>query len=128
MKTYKNLILEITVFRKRFFEIERRYPDVNQFMSVASRWVLRAKRIKDRDLKRLLIKLKRKTDIMDFSQKDLQRISKFVNDRNLHSIEAVRNLFYGEGKDTEDEQSKSLKAAKKDYNKVYKEMEDWVNS
>ena len=134
MKNYKEHINEVSEFKKRFLEIERRFPDVQQFISIASRWILRAKRIKDRELRKLLLKLRRKTDIMDFSTKDFRRVQNYIDANNLHDIESVRGLFTGEeSKEDDDNDSEdrgrgeSRGKLKKDYNKVYQEMEKFVD-
>ena len=107
MKTYKTLITEFDTndvvsditpdtfrsFRKNFKSIERMYPGLNQFLSVANRWVLKGKRFQNKDLKKVLIRMKRRPDISDMNRSDMKRIYKFITKYNLNDIDSVRNVF-----------------------------------
>ena len=93
MKTYKQLINEVSEFRRQFRETEIRYPGVYQFMTVAARFLNRPEKLKDRKLVRLLKRLRMRSDIQNFSKADLMRTYKFINANNLHDIEAVRTFF-----------------------------------
>lgn len=108
MKTYKHFISEIGIvdrivdpfipntlrkFRKSFRSLERMYPGVSQFLSVANRWVLRSKRFENRDLKKLLYRLKRKPDISDMNKTDIKKVYNFIQKYNLQSIQSVRHVF-----------------------------------
>ena len=132
MKSYKEYIVESESFRKRFRVIDNKYPGVFQFMSVASRWILRAKRIKNKELRTLLTRLKRKTDIMAFSQKDFRRVYKFIKDKNLSDIESIRRMFadvfHDDGSEQDNKQDNELKSAKGDYEKSYKETMKMLNN
>lgn len=93
MKTYKDIILEINSFKKTFRGIERMYPGVSQFLSVANRWILKAKRFKNPDLRRLMARLKRRPDVSDMSKADLKKIYDFIKEYKLDTIEDVRHVF-----------------------------------
>jgi len=93
MKTYKNLVSEISAFRQQFREVENRYPGVHMFMSVAGRYINRPEKLKDGKLVRLLKKLKLKSDISNFSQSDFSRISKFIALNGLDDVEKTRIFF-----------------------------------
>ncbi len=96
MKTYKEVIVEFnpfSTFRKTYRGIERIYPGVNQFLSVANRWVIKYKRFKNQDLKKLLRRLKRKPDVSDMSKTDLRKVHDFIEKYKLYDIESVRNVF-----------------------------------
>ena len=97
MKTYKNLITEFgnpfSSFRKTYKGIERMYPGVTQFLSVANRWVIKWKLFKNKDLKKVLRRLRRKTDISDMSRRDLKLIHKFIEKYELYDLESIRVVF-----------------------------------
>jgi len=94
MKEYKEFITEISAFRQQFRETEIRYPGVYQFMTVAARYLNRPEKLKDRKLVRLLKRLKRRSDIQDFTKADLMRVYKFIELNNLQEIEAIRTFFF----------------------------------
>lgn len=93
MKSYKQLINEISAFRQQFRETEIRYPGVYQFMTVAARYLNRPEKLKDRSLVRLLKRLRMRSDVGDFRKADLARVYRFIKDNDLHEIEAVRTFF-----------------------------------
>jgi hypothetical protein len=97
MKTYNKLITEISNpfagFRKTFRNIERVFPGVSQFLSIANRYVLRGNRYQNTDLKRLLKRLKKRPDISDMSKRDLKYVYDFINKYNLTDIESMRSIF-----------------------------------
>ena len=97
MKTYNELLTEIsnpfTGFRKTFRNIERVFPGVNQFLSIANRYVLRGNRYQNTDLKRLLKRLKKRPDISDMNKRDLKYVYDFINKYNLQDIESIRSIF-----------------------------------
>lgn len=103
MKTYKKLISEVGLsdfipdtlrkFRKTTRSLDRRYPGVNQFLSVANKWVFKAQKFENRDLKKLLKRMRRRPDISDMSKTDIMKIYKFVEKYELHSLSAVRHVF-----------------------------------
>ena len=83
----------LRTFRKSFRSLERMYPGVSQFLSVANRWVLKSKRFENKDLKRLLTRLKRKPDISDMTKTDVKKVYDFVKKYELQNIESVRHVF-----------------------------------
>ncbi len=108
MKTYKEIINEFSPtdyvpdvllpssmkqFKKNFRTIERMYPGVHQFLSVANRWVFRGDRFQNTDLKTLLKRLKRRPDISDMKKADIKKIHDFIEKYNLRDIESIRNVF-----------------------------------
>ena len=93
MKTYKDIISELSTFKKTFRGIERMYPGVSQFLSVANRWILKAKRFKNMDLRRLLSRLKRRPDVSDMSKADLKKIHDFIKEYEINTIQDVRHVF-----------------------------------
>lgn len=107
MKTYKELIEAfdsndvmsafipntLRKFRKTTRALDRMYPGVTQFLTVANRWVLKAKRFENRDLKKLLSRMKRRPDISDMNKADVKKIYNFIEKYNLKDIESVRHVF-----------------------------------
>ncbi|RLA59919.1 MAG: hypothetical protein DRQ78_10060 [Epsilonproteobacteria bacterium] len=80
-------------FRKNFKTIERMYPGTHQFLSVANRWIFRADRFQNAELKKLLKRLKRRPDISDMKKADIKKIHNFIEKHNLQDIEKVRDVF-----------------------------------
>lgn len=106
MKTYEEFINEAYApvfkdvhipftkkYRKTFRGVERMYPGVNQFLSVANRWVLKAKRFQNRDLRKLLTRMKRRPDLSDMKRADIKKIYDFIDKYNIRTIGQVRDVF-----------------------------------
>jgi len=108
MKTYNDLIIEFSPtdyvpdvllpssmkkFKKNYKNIERMFPGVSQFLSVANRYVLRGNRYKNKDLKRLLKRIKKRPDISDMNKRDLKYVYEFINKYKLYNVESIRNIF-----------------------------------
>ena len=80
-------------FRKTSRNINRRFPGVTQFISVANRWVLKYKRFQNKDLKKVLRVMKRNSDISNMPTGHLKRIYRFIEKYNLYSLESMRHVF-----------------------------------
>ncbi len=93
MKTYLRFISEISDFTKEFRKREQKFPGVYMFMSVVGRYVNRPEKLNDRDLARLLKRLKHKSDISAYTVSDFIRIEKFMNNKGLHTLDQVRSYM-----------------------------------
>lgn len=93
MKDYSTFINEISAFRQKFRENEIRYPGVQMFMTIATRYLNRPEKLKDSKLVRLLKRLRIRGDINNFTKGDFSRVYKFVRANNLNDVDRVRTYF-----------------------------------
>jgi hypothetical protein len=102
MKIYKQFINEISPFIGSLQLIDKKYPKVVPFISVATRFINKPGKLKNPKLRKVLRRLQGKTDILRYSASDLKMVQRYIDDNNLYTIDDVRQHFYPD-KDGNDE-------------------------
>jgi len=100
MKSYKELIIEYSLFKnsefdKRFDYINNKYPGVHEFLMAAKEWGHEVDGNIDPRLYTILKKLRRKKSIMDLSEKDLRLLYTFLVKRGVDDYDDMEEMFIG---------------------------------
>jgi hypothetical protein len=104
MKTYNQFINEMSAFLLGLMQIEKKYPGVLPFLSVATRFINKPGKIKDPELRKVLRKLQGDSDVGLYTPAKMKMIQNYVKTHNLERIEDVRNLFYPDGVEEGDDE------------------------
>jgi hypothetical protein len=104
MKTYNQFINEMSPFLLGLMQIEKRYPGVLPFLSVATRFINKPGKIKDPELRKVLRKLQGASDVGLYTPSKMKLVQNYVNAHNLETVEDVRNLFYPDGVEEDDDE------------------------
>lgn len=93
MKTYESLVQENSEYIQKAREMEIRFPGVQQFYSVFARHLNKPNKVKNRELARLMKRLKRKHDIFDYTRTEWNKIRKFIDKYELNSAEEMKRFM-----------------------------------
>lgn len=103
MKTYIQFINEMSTYLSSLMILDKKYPGVLPFLSVATRFINKPGKIKDPELRKVLRRLQSKTDVLEYTPDKMKMIIRYMKNNDIKTIEDVRELFYPNDKNNDQE-------------------------